>query len=169
MNRYLLFTLFILSLFSCTKKYESLPHGYYTMEFHNFAWGEQHDGWMIDKDGNIMSFNLPEEWNYADSLGYISEEHLQENLARCTEKLGKTTKRRLYLNNKLIAAAAEGTLSERKNIGADMGATTYLCYQYDKEKNLYKRVVLDTEGDWSYYNQSQEAKEITRWMKQFGS
>jgi hypothetical protein len=166
MKRILFFTLIVLLLFGCNKeKYDSIPHGYYTVEYMNFAWGFQHTGWIIDSEGNVMSFDLPSNWNREDSLGYISEADLIDNLSQCNEKIDKVTSRRLYLNNKLIDGAANGTFSERENTSNDAGGMEFSCYQFDQELNLYKKVTLNVEGDWSYHNESEEAEKITKWMK----
>ncbi|NOQ71773.1 MAG: hypothetical protein GQ574_07225 [Crocinitomix sp.] len=166
MKKLFLLAIFSLILLGCNKeKYDSIPHGYYTMVYQNFAWGYTFNGWMIDSDGNVNSFNLPEGMNGADSLGYISESELIENISNCDGIIGSVTKRKLYTQNKLINKAANGAFSEGTSHGADMGQYSYYCYQFDTDVGRYKRILLHTEGDWSYYNESNEAKAITRWMK----
>ena len=167
MKQNIFYTVIILLFLSCNKeKYDSIPHGYYTVEYTNMAWGYQYNGWIIDADGNVMSFNLPtSNWNGTDSLGFISETDLLNNIAMCDTSIEKVTERKLYLNNKLIQGAAMGTLTEKKNTSNDAGSTKYSCYYYDIEMDAFKKVLLNVEGDWSYHNESTEAKKITTWMK----
>ena len=42
----------------------------------NFAWGYAENGWLIDSEGNMRSFSLPENFRLPDSTGYISQEDL---------------------------------------------------------------------------------------------
>jgi len=166
MKQTIIITIVLFCLLGCNKKkYESIPHGYYTFEVENWAWGHQHNGWIIDADGNVMSFNLPANWKRPDSLGFISEEDILDNLSKCKNKIKNITARKLYENNKLLEGAAIGSFSEKENTANDMGWIQYSCYQFDVEKGLYKKIKLHVEGDWSFHNESNEAKEITAWMK----
>lgn len=165
MKRQILFPLLVLVLFACTKKYSSIPHGYYTLEYKNAAWGPQYSIWMINSDGEIWSSTSPSNWHQVDSLGYISEALLMENIQKCDTQKGKTSKRKMYKHNKLINGAANGTLSDQTNSGNDAGTWTYTCYKYDEAKGLYKQIILAVEGDFAYSNTSSEAQEITTWMK----
>lgn len=165
MKRQLLYPLFLLVLIGCSKKYSSIPHGYYTMVHQNAAWGQQFGGWMINAEGEVLSFDKPSTWHKADSLGYISEAFLLENIANCEAELHKVSKRKVYKNNQLIAGAAKGSFSDESNSGNDAGTWMYTCFQYDAEKGLYKQVILAVDGDFSYANLSDEAAEIVKWMK----
>ncbi|MFT5822371.1 MAG: hypothetical protein ACI8ZM_003627 [Crocinitomix sp.] len=166
MKKTFLLAIFTLILLGCNKeKYDSIPHGYYTMEYQNWAWGYSHSGWIIDSEGNVNSFNLPNDWNGPDSLGYISESQLIENISNCDSKIGSVSKRTLYTHNKLINDAATGSNSEPESNGADIGRYAYYCYQFDTDAGLYKGVVLEVDGDWSYHNESNAAKSIAKWMK----
>lgn len=167
MKNYLFIISFIAySLLGCNKeKFDSLPHGYYTLEHENWAWGYSHSGWIIDTDGNVMTFDLPSKWNREDSLGYISESALLENISYCNKKAEKVSKRKLYKHNQLIAGAANGKISLHDNTTADMGTRQYTCYWYDETRNLYKRVILKIEGDMEAVNESKNAAKIVDWMK----
>jgi hypothetical protein len=166
MKKIILISIVILALLGCNKnKFDSIPHGYYTMEYYNWAWGYSHSGWIIDKGGDVMSFNLPDSWQNIDSTGHISEADLIENISNCDSKTNEISKSTLYKYNKLIDQAADGTISEPVNVGNDAGGTGLYCYQYNADLGLYKRVLLDVEGDWRYHNESSQAKTITKWLK----
>ena len=165
MKKQIILSFFILLLLACSKKYSSIPHGYFTYEYQNAAWGPQHELWVIDAEGKALSFDKPDIWHHPDSLGYIGVEQLLANLANSSVELNKVSKRKLYKNNKLIKGASKGSFSEKSNTSYDMGASTFSCYHYDSEKGKYKKVILAVEGDWSYANLSKEAKEIVYWMK----
>lgn len=163
--------LFLISFIACVllgcnkEKFDSLPHGYYTLEYENWAWGYQHSGWIVDEDGNIMSFDLPSKWSKEDSSGYIAESALLENISYCNKKVAKVSKRKLYKNNQLIDGAANGKLSSRNGSSRDGGVHRYNCYQYDKTRDLYKKIILKIEGDMEVVNESENAAKIVAWMK----
>lgn len=161
-----LFLLVSIILISCSKKDDDeVHHGYFTYEYQNWAWGYQHEGWMMDEKGKVNSFNLPEHWNGVDSLGYISEVELIENLEFCESKIDQVSSSQLLNKNQLISAAVNGEYSERQNTAYDAGSIQYVCYYWESALNSYKRVVLEESGDISYQNLSTEAQEITKWMK----
>lgn len=147
------------------EKFESIPHGYYTLEYENHAWGHQHSGWILDTDGKVKEFNLPENWNTPDSLGYLTENEIIENISYCKNEIDKFSKRKMYKFNKKIQNAANGNITSKKNTANDAGQTEYYCFFYDENKNAYKKINLSTEGDFSYHNESDEAKEIVDWLK----
>ena len=155
-----------ITLISCSKKDDDgVHHGYFTYEYQNGAWGYQHEGWMMDEKGKVSSFNLPEHWNGVDSLGYISEAELIENLENCENKIDHVSSRKLSSKNQLVATAVNGDYSERRNLGDDLGRIQYICYNWNSTLNLYQKVVLEESGDISYQNLSSEAQEIIKWMK----
>ncbi len=167
MKQYLfILSIMSLALLGCNKeKFDSLPHGYYTLDYRNWAWGYKHNGWMMDAEGNVLSFDLPAKWNDPDSLGYISEAALLENLSYCGKKVAKETKRKIYQNNQLIEGAAKGNVSLQDGGARDMGTSTYICYRYDAARKLYKKITLKMEGDIEAVNESDDAAKIVKWMK----
>lgn len=167
MRKLTLILFFIWPVIFCCNKEDlgTIPHGYFTFEYINYAWGYQHSGWIIDSTGIVKGFNLPEFWNYTDASGYISKSELEENLIYCTTMIDEVSEKTLNKYNNLIDAASKGSLSEIKNIGQDGGGLEYCCYLFDSNLNLYKKVTIDVQGDQSYYNKSHAAKDILKWMK----
>ena len=156
------------SFLGCNKEATHLKissHGYFTMQHQNHAWSYQHYGWIINKDGIAMSFNMPSKWNYEDSLGYISESKLLENLSYCNKQIAHVSKHALYKNNSMIEDASKRTGSLKPGTTKDGGISQYSCYLYDSSKYLYKKVTVKAEGDLTYINESNEAKQIYEWMK----
>lgn len=165
----ILFILFF-SVTGCYKEnFNKTPNGYYTLEQTNYAWGYHKSGWMIDMQGNIMSFNLPSKWNYTDTSGFITENKLIENISNCENKIGEISKNELYRFSFLINKAIEGNMTEKINVGNDAGQYQYSCYKFDANSGLYKKVILSVEGDFRYHNENFEAIEISEWMKKLNN
>lgn len=155
---------------SCSKRnYENVPHSYFTKEYVNTAWGYSHQGWMIDDEGAVRSFNMPDNWHDVDSLGYISAADLQDNLASCNVTIDKVSKLKLNQQNRAVGEASEGTVTSPENTAYDLGQTEYFCYIYMDAVSMYKKVLLAAEGDFTYYNTSSAASDITKWMKKQGN
>lgn len=108
---------------------------------------------------------MPENWKKPDSSGFITENSIIENISYCDNEIDKISKRKMYKFNKLIGSAAGGNITDKKYTANDAGKTEYYCFYYDEEKDLYKKVILSTEGNYSFYNESEEAKEIVKWLK----
>jgi hypothetical protein len=62
----------------------------------------------------------------------------------------------------------ETKFSEIEHVGADIGIVNLYCYRWDKNRNLYKRLLLATGGDFIQYNLDPEARELTAWMIAIG-
>lgn len=167
MKKLFLLPIIFLILLGCNKEeFDSIPHGYYTQEYKNCAWGIQHSGWIIDSDGKVMSFDKPNMWNDVDLQGYISKDQIIENIANCDKKINRISKKRLLEKNKLIKDAALGTFSDTLIAACDKGKMDYYyCYLYDNTLGMYKKIRLSTEGDDEYHNESSAAKTIDAWMK----
>jgi hypothetical protein len=153
---------------SCEKESKidnSVVHGYFQYSYVNHAWGKTHSGWIIDKYGNVKSYNNPQKWNEPDSLGYITEEQLIDNLSYCNLNINTISSSNLTKYNSLVESASKGKLSNAKPGGNDMGIMSYYCYWYDTAKGKYKQILLSQDGDWSLTNSDYNAIKIDTWMK----
>ena len=56
----------------------------FEFEYINYAWSYQHNGFIIDNEGNVLTYNNPENWNFPDSDLRISEKQVAENIRKCT-------------------------------------------------------------------------------------
>ena len=140
---------------------------YFEYHYTNYAWGYQENGWIIDREGNIRSFNLPVDFRYHDSTGYLTIGDLEHNLALTDSIVGNVDESEFEQYIEYIPAAAEGEIGKSKSIAADAGASVLSCYLYDKEKDAYKYVFLAQSGDWEQFNLSPEAAILVDWLLEF--
>jgi hypothetical protein len=136
----------------------------FQVEYNNFAWGYQHNGYLIDSSGLVRSFSLPKNWHLPDSLGFISETSMNENISQLDTGSFYVDKNELLENYSKIKKISEGVLSKPKSTGADLGETDYSGYVYDATNNRYKRVLIKRSGDWTTENSSPEAEEVYKWL-----
>ena len=141
---------------------------YFEYEYINYAWGFQHNGWIIDEEGNVRSFKLPEDWQYPDSSGMISEAALLYNIKQTDSIIAVVDSTELDKYTALITGARDGRISVRENTAADAGSASLHAYLYDEEKDAYLKIFLASSGDWSSENESYNARKLVKWLKEFG-
>jgi hypothetical protein len=134
-------------------------------EYTNYAWGYNHNGWMMDRTGQVKRFQKSAKWVFPDSLGYVSALDMQKNLAACDSVLAQVSAKDFTLYAEKAIGCTNGPMSKASNTMADAGEHIYAFYLYDPGSNRYKRVILDMDGDWSQQNLATKSKEIVEWMK----
>jgi hypothetical protein len=162
---FIIFLVFILS--GCKKEYaiSEKQDILFQFEYLNHAWGYQHNGFIIDNEGNIMTYSNPDNWNFPDEDLSISALLAAENLSKC-RKLGKKIpidelqKYSRYINN-----IASSKVTALKSVAADAGSYDYICYKFSENTNTYKGYLIKREGDFTCENLNFYAKRVVSWMK----
>lgn len=134
-------------------------------EYTNYAWGYNHNGWMMNNSGQVKRFQKGAKWVFPDSLGYISAVDLSKNMNGCDSVLAQISSKDFTLYAEKAITCAKGPMSKATNTMADAGEHIYAIYLYESGGNRYKRVILDMTGDWSQQNLATKSKEIVEWMK----
>jgi len=134
-------------------------------EYHNNAWGSQHSGYFIDKEGNVLIYNNPEEWNFPDNDLMIYQEQLLENLSKCTISDKRIPQTELEKFARHIPYISSSKVSAVRNIGADMGSFSFICFKFDETFNVYKGYLIKMEGDNNCENLNFFSKKVVSWMK----
>jgi len=136
-------------------------------EYTNYAWGYNHNGWMMDGSGLVKRFQKNAPWVFPDSLGYISEIDMQKNLNVCDSLLEHVSSNELQQYTAKALTCVDGPMTNPKNTMADAGEHIWAFYIYDYKsaRKRYKRVILNMTGDWSQENLAPNSKEVVDWMK----
>jgi hypothetical protein len=134
-------------------------------EYTNYAWGYNHNGWIMDSSGKVNWFQKKATWVFPDSLGYVSAVDMQKNFSACDSVLTQVSAKDFALYAEKAIGCANGQMSKATNTMADAGEHIYAIYLYDPGSNRYKRVILDMTGDWSQQNLATKSKEVVEWMK----
>ncbi len=156
---------------SCEKAEYNAPEDqpvYFEYHYINHAWGFQEHGWLIDKEGNIRSFNKPENFVQGLKGAYLSLEDLEHNLGLTDSIIGNVEHKVLEKYINYIPAASEGAIGKSKSIAADAGSSVLSCYMYDPDMDAYQYVFLAESGDWEQFNLSAEAEKLVDWLADFG-
>jgi len=137
----------------------------FEFEYVNYAWNYQHYGFLIDSEGNVLTYNNPETWNFPDRELRISEDQVAENLSMCTHSGIRIPKSELQKYSNHIKNIASSKVSALKNAADDAGSSEYICYQYSESSGMYKGTIIKMEGDFTCENLNFFSKKVTEWLK----
>ena len=134
----------------------------------NHAWGKQHSGFLIDKDGNIKTYKDPADWNFASADKEISVDQIAKNLSKTVLASTKISQEELNEYASRIYTIDQKKLSKPVSVGADMGERVFVTYNYNSVKQTYKQVLISKSGDWESENKDKSAQEIKNWLIEIG-
>ncbi len=162
----LLFSLF-LAFTGCKKNFVISDRQVilFELKYVNYAWGYQHRGFLIDNEGNVLSYNNPEGWNFPDSEYRLNEKQVGENISRCTHTGIRIPKTELNKYSGYIKNIASSKVTALKDVAADAGSTEYICYQFSENSGTYKGYIIKMEGDFTCENLNFYSKRVAEWMK----
>jgi len=166
-GRILSIVLLVLSLAGCKKNYAISEKQSILFEFEyvNYAWSYQHNGFLIDNEGNVLTYNNPENWNFPDSEFRLSESQVAENISKCMHSGIKATREELQKYSNYIDNIAASKVTALKKVAADAGSTEFICYQFSENPGMYKGSVIKMEGDFTCENLNFYSKKVVEWMK----
>jgi hypothetical protein len=164
----ILITFLLLSSSGCKKKsvINEKQAILFQLDYVNYAWGYQHNGYFIDSEGNILTYYNPPEWNFPDKELSLSDAQIAQNISRCIISGKKVPKDELQKYSNYIRNFASTKVSALKNEGAaDAGSLEFICYQFMADKKSYKGTIIKMEGDFSCENLNFFTKKVTEWMR----
>ncbi len=170
MNKLGIFVVLALSGMACEERKYDAPEDqpvYFEYHYINHAWGFQENGWLIDLEGNIKSFNNPVDYNQGLKGVYLSLEDLEYNLGLTDSIIGHVDNGDLEKYINYIPGAADGEIGLSRSIAADAGSSVLSCYLYDPDMEAYQYVFLAQSGDWEQFNLSREAEKLVDWLTDF--
>lgn len=164
----ILFTLLIATVPSGCKKNPVISNRQvilFELERVNYANNYQHNGFIIDNEGNVLTYNNPESWNFPDNELRISEEKVTENLSFCVPSGIKIPKQELQKYSNHIPNISSTKVTALKNVAEDTGSAEYICYQYSESTGMYKGTIIRMEGDFTCENLNFFSRKVAEWMK----
>lgn len=167
----LILTAAALSFAGCKKNYiiSEKQQILFQVDYINYAWGYQHNGFIIDINGNVLSYSNPESWNFHDDEMNLTEDQVTENISRCSPTGITIPKADLDKYSGYIRNIASSKVTAPRNVAADAGTTQYICYQFDEYSSGYKGSLIKTEGDFSSENLNFYSKKVALWLKDLNS
>ncbi len=166
-QKIILFSLVLLLATGCRKTFviSDKQAILFQFDYVNYAWGYQHNGFIIDNEGNVLTYNNPVDWNFPDNDFYISEDDIAENLSKCLLTGKKITETELKKYTNHINNIAASKVTALKNSGADAGSLEYICYQFSEGSGIYKGSLIKMEGDFTCENLNFYSKKVATWLR----
>jgi hypothetical protein len=161
----------ILFLSGCKKNYTISDKQtiLFQFEYINYAWGYQHNGFIIDNEGNVMTYRNPEDWNFPENDFTLSESQVVENINKCLQTGKIISKEELQKYTNYIKNIASSKITALKNVAADAGSSEFICYQFSESTGTYKGYLIKKEGDFTCENLNFYSKKVAAWMRDIGN
>ena len=159
---------FLVLLFTGCKKNDGVSDNQvilFQLEYVNHAWGYQHNGFMIDNDGNVLTYNNPVYWNFPDNELNIYESQVADNISKCVLTSTKIPKEELNKYTNYINNIASSKVTALKNVASDFGSLEFICYQYSERTEAYKGYLIKMEGDFTCENLNFYSKKVVAWIR----
>ena len=171
LGKIIFIALLVLLITGCKKNYiiSDKQAILFQFEYINYAWGYQHNGFIIDNEGNVMTYNNPEDWNFPENDFSISESQVAKNIGSCIQTGKKITKEELQKYSNYIKNIASSKVTALKNVAADAGTSEFICYQFSESTGTYKGYLIKKEGDFTCENLNFYSKKIVAWMKEINN
>ncbi len=137
----------------------------FQVDYINYAWGYLHTGFIIDSEGNVLTYKNPEDWNFPDKDFSINQNQIKENISKCTSSGIKIPKAELQKYAHHIKNISSSKVTALKNVAADAGSIQYTCYQFFEKSGTYKSCLIKMEGDFTCENLNFFSKKVSIWLK----
>ncbi len=147
--------------YSISNKQEML----FQFEYVNNVRGNQHNGFIIDNEGNVLTYNNPENWNFPDNDFRLSERQVSENVNKCLPSGKKIPKEELQKYTKYIKNIASSKVTALKKMAIDTGSLEFICYRFSESNGTYKGYLIKKEGDFTCENLNFYSKKVTAWLR----
>lgn len=139
----------------------------FQLDYINNITGNQHNGFIIDEEGNILAYNNPTGWNYPDNEFSMNEEQVAVNISKCIQTGKKITSEELQKYSKYIKNIASSKVTALKSTKAtDLGSLEFVCYQYSSGTGKYYVSIIKKEGNSSCENLNFFSKKVVAWMRE---
>ncbi len=156
---------------SCDKEVEShdiVQPVLFEFEYINHAWGYKHSGWLIDENGDVKGFNLPEQWIFPDNDGYISKEDLRKNLLNTDTLYFRVDKDKLLDHFRSRFDLLNARMDTSDIFMADAGMSALSVFIWNSDKQKYKKQIIKTKGDIQLTNSNSKTKGVQNWLEDVG-
>ena len=137
----------------------------FQVDYVNYAWGYKHNGFLVDNQGNILTYKNPQVWNFPDKDFNLSESQVRDNIGNCLNTGKKIPNEELKKYANHIKNISSSKVTALKNVSADAGSIEYICYQFSEKTGIYKGTLIKMEGDFTCENLNFFTKKVTSWLK----
>jgi hypothetical protein len=136
----------------------------FEVEYANYAWTPTWNGFYIDREGRVYSYDLSglRDSELADSVLTPEQLGRKYDHARALVRTlphGEAT--RMY---ERVGAALRGPFTRQRFACADAGGVRYSAWIYRESDGRYHRLLLHLRGDMAQANRASAARELYHWL-----
>jgi len=137
----------------------------FQVDYVNYALGYKHNGFIIDNQGNVLTYKNPRNWNFPDKDLNLTENQVHDNIGYCHNSGIKIPLDELKKYAGYIKNISSSQVTALKNVAADAGSMQYICYQFSENPGIYKGSLIKMEGDFTRENLNFFTKKVATWLK----
>jgi hypothetical protein len=137
---------------------------YFEIHYTNQAWGNQFKGFLIDKEGQVRTYDKPASWNDIERSPALTGEQMEANMSQTTVTTIKIDATEFEKHIDSSRKITGDSFSKPVNGGADLGLTRFYSYAYNADAKTYTATLLRQTGDVIINNQDPRAKEVADWL-----
>lgn len=153
----------------CKKNYFISPEQemLFQVDIISYEPGYRHYGYIINMNGDILTYDNPEKWNFPGSNFNITEDQAAENISMCRVS-GRIPAEELSKFSHYIDNIASSRVTALKKSG-DEGSVQYICYRFSESSHIYKGYTIRIEGNYTGENLNFYSKKVIVWMKELNN
>lgn len=137
----------------------------FQVDYINYAWGYQHNGFIIDNEGKVLTYKNPQEWIFPDKDLKLTGNQVHDNIEKCLFSGKIIPPDELIKYARYIKNISSSKVTATKNVAADAGSLEYICYQFHESSDTYKGSLIKMEGDFTCENLNFYSKKVAIWLK----
>ncbi|HPT21074.1 MAG TPA: hypothetical protein PLR88_03925 [Bacteroidales bacterium] len=163
--------LIILFMTGCKKNYviNNKQEILFQFEYINNTTGNQHSGFIIDDEGNVLAYSNPTGWNFPDNELSLNQKQVAENISKCVPTGKKISEEELLKYSRYIKNIASSKVTALKDTKSEIGSLEFTCYQYSPATGKYYGSLIKKEGNTSCENLNFYSKKVVLWMREINN
>lgn len=136
----------------------------FEVEAINFAWGKSWQGFVVDAQGQVFSYDLSNTDLMPPQGDRFSAAELEAKYAHQRRRVGSVSAAEVASRYARVDAALSGSITDPKGFCADAGGVRYTALIYDEDTGTYRRLLLRQVGDVAQANTSAAARDLYHWL-----
>jgi hypothetical protein len=160
-----------LSAASCTESLALPDPGsvLFEVEYVNFAWGRSWNGFVVDAEGRVSSYDLGDTNLWPPEGDVFTATELEAKYAHQRQLVTTVAASEAASRYARVADALAGSITPPKGACFDAGTVRYSALLFDASTGTYRRLLLHQRGDVGQTNTSPAARELYHWLEQVTS
>ena len=155
-----------LALASCAEPLTPPEPGQFLfeVEYANSAWGWSWNGYVVDAEGHVYSYDLDDTHQFPPAADEIPAAELEGKYAHRRALVRSVSAAEVQARYAQVGGALAGTLTPEQGVCADAGIARYTALIYDASSGTYRRLLLHQRGDIARTNTSPAARDLYHWL-----